>query len=198
MKLPTEYYLNEDVLWLAKDLLGKVIYTNIGGEITGAIITETEAYAGISDKASHAYGGKRTNRTETMYMPGGVAYVYLCYGMYHLFNVVTGTKNMPHAVLIRAVYPYENDSLIFKRRKAKSFNKNLLNGPGKLTIALGITKNHDKTDLTGNIIWIEDKKITVPDNKIKITPRIGVDYAGEDAKLPYRFVIDDYSIFSAL
>ena len=198
MKLTKAYYLNEDVLSIAKDLIGKVLYTKRDGEITAGIITETEAYAGESDKASHAYGGRRTERTETMYKEGGVAYVYLCYGMYHLFNVVTGAKDEPHAVLVRAVYPYENEALILNRRKAKKFHKNLLNGPGKLTLGLGISKNDNNTDLTGNKIWIEDKNIYIPEDKIKITPRIGIDYAGEDAKLPYRFLVDDYSIFSEL
>tara|TARA_Y100000589_G_scaffold291166_1_gene294466 strand:- start:74132 stop:74728 length:597 start_codon:yes stop_codon:yes gene_type:complete len=198
MKLTKAYYLNEDVLSIAKDLIGKVLYTKRDGEITAGIITETEAYAGESDKASHAYGGRRTERTETMYKEGGVAYVYLCYGMYHLFNVVTGAKDVPHAVLVRAVYPYENEALILNRRKAKKFHKNLLNGPGKLTLGLGISKNDNNTDLTGNKIWIEDKNIYIPEDKIKITPRIGIDYAGEDAKLPYRFLVDDYSIFSEL
>ena len=105
---------------------------------------------------------------------------------------------MPHAVLVRAVYPYENEALILNRRKAKKFHKNLLNGPGKLTLGLGISKNDNNTDLTGNKIWIEDKNIYIPEDKIKITPRIGIDYAGEDAKLPYRFLVDDYSIFSEL
>ncbi len=198
MKLPVDYYVNEDVLFLARDLIGKVLYTSVDNKICGAIITETEAYAGETDRASHAYGGRRTARTETMYKQGGVAYVYLCYGMYHLFNVVTNKAGVPHAVLIRAVFPYHNTAVILQRRKAKKWHKNLLNGPGKLTLGIGISVKDNATDLTGNKIWIEDKGINVPEDKIRITPRIGVDYAGSDAQLPYRFVVEDYSIFSEL
>ena len=194
MKLPQNYYLNPDVVALAKDLIGKILYANINGEISAGIITETEAYEGITDKASHAYNNKRTPRTETMYCKGGVSYVYLIYGMYHLFNVVTNQKDVPHAVLIRAIYPYKNLPLILKRRQAKKWHKNLLNGPGKLTIGLGINQQHNGLNLTQNKIWIEDKNIKIPQSKIKTTPRIGIDYAEEDALLPYRFVVEDYHI----
>ncbi len=198
MKLPVAYYENEDVLFVARDLIGKVLYTQDDAGISGAVITETEAYAGETDRASHAYGGRRTARTETMYKQGGVAYVYLCYGMYHLFNVVTHKAGVPHAVLIRAVFPYQNKDLILQRRKTNKWHKNLLNGPGKLTLGMGISVKDNATDLTGNRIWIEDRGIQVPDNAIQVTPRIGVDYAGSDAQLPYRFVVEDYSIFSEL
>ncbi len=191
MKLSREYYLQENVVHLAKDLLGKVLFTEINGQRCAGIITETEAYEGITDKASHAYNNKRTKRTEIMYREGGVSYVYLIYGMYHLFNVVTNIKDIPHAVLIRAIYPYENERLIFKRRRTQKYHRNLLNGPGKLTIGLGINQNFNGEDLTENKIWIEDKGITFTDNEIEITPRIGIDYAEEDALLPYRFVVNN-------
>ena len=190
MKLPKSYYQNPDVVFLAKDLLGKVLFTQVDGQTTAGIITETEAYAGITDKASHAYRNKRTPRTETMYMEGGNAYVYLIYGMYHLFNVVTNKKDIPHAVLIRAVKPYENEELILKRRGTAKYHKKLLNGPGKLSKGLGIDQTFNRVDLQGAKIWIEDKGIKFPENSIKITPRIGIDYAEEDALLPYRFVVE--------
>src|SRR4051812_21670161 len=104
-KLKASYYANTDVVFLAKDLIGKTLCTRINNKLTCGIITETEAYAGIIDKASHAYGGRRTNRTETMYSKGGVSYVYLCYGIHRLFNIVTNTVDVPHAILIRAIYP---------------------------------------------------------------------------------------------
>jgi len=195
MKLPKTYYLNDDVLFLAKDLIGKVLYTNINGVTTAGVITETEAYKGISDKASHAYNNRRTTRTETMFAEGGVSYVYLIYGMYHLFNVVTNKKGVPDAVLIRAIIPFENEKQILNRRNAKKYHKNLLNGPGKLTIGLGISKKHNNVDLTSNQIWIEDQQIKIDECKIKTTPRIGVDYAQEDALLSYRFVAEDYNSF---
>jgi DNA-3-methyladenine glycosylase len=190
MKLPKAYYQNSDVLCLAKDLLGKVLYTQIDGQQSAGVITETEAYQGITDKASHAYGNKRTPRTETMYMDGGNAYVYLIYGMYHLFNVVTNKKDIPHAVLIRAIKPYINEELILKRRGVAKYHKNLLNGPGKLSKGLGIDQSFNKADLQGSKVWIEDQGIFFPENTIKSTPRIGIDYAEEDAFLPYRFVVE--------
>jgi DNA-3-methyladenine glycosylase len=189
MKLPKTYYQNPDVLFIGKDLLGKVLFTQIDGQIAGGIITETEAYAGITDKASHAYNNKRTPRTETMYMDGGIAYVYLIYGMYHLFNVVTNQKDIPHAVLIRAIKPYKNENLILKRRGASKYHKKLLNGPGKVSKGLGIDQSFNKADLQGTKVWIEDKGIILPKNTIQTTPRIGIDYAEEDALLPYRFVV---------
>src|SRR5688572_7863163 len=103
MKLKRDFYTREDVVLVAKELLGKVLCTKWNGKTTSGIITETEAYEGITDRASHAYRGRRTERTEIMYSEGGTAYVYLCYGMHHLFNVVTNKKDIPHAVLIRAV-----------------------------------------------------------------------------------------------
>ncbi|MCG3167106.1 MAG: putative 3-methyladenine DNA glycosylase [Bacteroidia bacterium] len=191
-KLPKDFYLQDDVVSLSKQLLGKVLFTREGKTITAGIITETEAYAGITDKASHAYGGRRTQRTETMYAEGGVSYVYLCYGMYSLFNVVTNEKDIPHAVLVRAIQPFEGINKILERRKSDKLKKGLTTGPGKVSIALGINfRSHNAQKLSGNKIWIEDRKISFPENKIFSGPRIGVDYAGEDAKLPYRFWINE-------
>lgn len=188
MKLSQDYYLQSDVVAVAKDLLGKVLFTCINGKVCGGIITETEAYAGVTDKASHAYNNRRTNRTETMYAEGGVAYVYLCYGMYHLFNVVTHNKDIPHAVLIRAIYPYHNEALILQRRGKEKWSKQLLNGPGKLSTGLGINQYFNGKSLLGNEIWLEDKDLKIDASHIQASPRIGVDYAEEDALLPYRFV----------
>jgi DNA-3-methyladenine glycosylase len=188
VKLSRDFYLQHDVVALARKLIGKVLFTYIDGRLTAGIITETEAYAGEVDKASHAFGGRRTNRTETMYSQGGTGYVYLCYGIHHLFNVVTNVEGVPHAVLIRGVKPLEGIDIIRKRRKFPKNDKILAAGPGTVSQALGILTKHDKTDLTGDVIWIEDHSIAVPDKKVKITPRIGIDYAGEDAKLPYRFL----------
>ncbi len=191
-KLSRDYYLSGDTLHLAKNLLGKILFTSKNGDTTGVIITETEAYLGIEDRASHAYNNRRTQRTETMYMQGGTVYVYLCYGIHSLFNIVTGPKNIPHAILIRGGYPYHNKNLILSRRNSSKYHKNLLNGPGKLTSALAITLEDDKTDLITGSIWIEDQGIEISPEDIKITPRIGVDYAGKDALLPYRFVVEEH------
>lgn len=191
VKLPREFYLQADVVALARQLIGKVLYTQIDGIATAGIITETEAYAGATDKASHAYGERRTKRTETMYAQGGTGYVYLCYGIHHLFNVVTNVEGIPHAVLVRGVKPLEGIDFMRERRNFPKNEKLMAAGPGTVSQALGIKTIHDKTNLLSNTIWIEDHSIIVPDYKINITPRIGVDYAGEDAKLPYRFLVTD-------
>ncbi|MGZ3863533.1 MAG: DNA-3-methyladenine glycosylase [Bacteroidia bacterium] len=187
-KLKRGYYLQEDVVLVAQDLLGKVIYTRIKDQVVSAIITETEAYAGVTDRASHAFGGRRTARNEIMYGKGGMAYVYLCYGIHHLFNVVTNDEDTPHAVLIRAVKPLEGIETILKRRKQNILAKNTSGGPGTVSQALGITTALNGTDLTGKTIWLQDEGIKVVKNEIITGPRIGVDYAREDAKLPYRFI----------
>ncbi|QDW25291.1 DNA-3-methyladenine glycosylase [Pedobacter sp. KBS0701] len=189
MKLKPEYYLNEDVVGLAKDLLGKVLYTKIGNEITAGIIVETEAYFGIKDKASHAYGGRRTNRTETMYGEGGIAYVYLCYGMHHLFNVVTSVENDPHAVLIRGIEPLIGIEIIEERRNMPHTKGAISAGPGSAAKALGIDKTFNAKNLSGNDIWIEDHGIKYNEEDIAATPRVGIAYAKEHALLPWRFFI---------
>lgn len=193
-KISQEYYLNENVVELSKDLIGKVLFTKFEGKTTAGIITETEAYAGINDKASHAYGGKRTQRNKVMYHRGGKAYVYLCYGLHHLFNIVTNAEDIPHAVLIRAIYPIIGEQEILKRRKATKFNKNLTAGPGKVSQALGIQIKHNGLVLSGNQIWLEDQGISFNKKLINAGTRIGVEYAKEDALLPYRFWINHSDI----
>lgn len=193
MILPRSYYSHPDPVFLAKDLLGKLLCTRIDGVLTKGIICETEAYCGVTDKASHAYGDLKSNRTKTMYEAGGIAYVYLCYGIHHLVNVVTNVKGIPHAVLIRGIKPYEGIDTIKVRRGVKKFDDKSVIGPGKVSQALGIKTLHDAEPLDKKLIWIEDAGIKVPKKLISIGPRIGVDYAGEDAKLPYRFWINDLS-----
>jgi DNA-3-methyladenine glycosylase len=191
-KLSASYYANSDVVFLAKDLIGKTICTRINNKLTGGIITETEAYAGVSDRASHAYGGRRTNRTRTMYGSGGVSYVYLCYGIHRLFNIVTNSQDIPHAVLVRAIYPTKGVEEMIKRRGVK-FSEKLCNGPGKVSQALGIDLIHNNVPLNGKTIWLQDDHVNINENDIQEGPRIGIDYAGEDAKLPYRFWITNYN-----
>lgn len=186
-KLTSHFYQNPNVVFLAKSLLGKVLCTRIKGQYTSGIITETEAYSGNNDKASHAYNGKRTKRNESMYLEGGHAYVYLCYGIHHLFNVVTGPKDQADAVLIRAITPMEGKDIILARRKQNKLKPSLCKGPGKVSQALGISLVEDRLKLDGNSIWIEDQKIVVPKSQVQISKRIGIDYAGEDANLLWRF-----------
>ncbi|WP_160137835.1 DNA-3-methyladenine glycosylase [Chryseobacterium sp. c4a] len=189
MKLPLSYYSNQDVLFLAQDLLGKVLFTKINGEITAGIIVETEAYNGISDKASHAYGGRRTDRTETLYSHGGVSYVYLCYGIHHLFNVVTSVEDEPHAVLVRAIEPLIGTEIMEYRRNMPASKAAISSGPGSAAKALGIDRSFNKKDLRGHEIWIEDHGIQYPVDSIIAGSRIGVAYAKEDALLPWRFFV---------
>lgn len=163
-----------------------MVATSIDGVLTKAIISETEAYAGVSDRASHAYGGRRTKRTEPMFGAGGIAYVYLCYGIHHLFNVVTAMEGTPHAVLVRGGKPLEGVDAMLDRRNRKTVDARLMSGPGTFSQALGIRTEMTGTDLGGNRIWIEDHGIEAAE--VTTGPRVGVDYAGKDAKRPYRFI----------
>lgn len=189
MKLKKQFYLQDDVVSLARRFIGMVLVTKFEGLKTSGIITETEAYNGINDRASHAYGGRRTARTEIMFSEGGYAYIYLCYGIHSLFNIVTGPEGLPQAILIRAIRPLDGIEVMQMRRNMKYPSKNFSNGPGTVSIAMGMHYKDTGLSLTGNKIWIEDRGIFIPKDKIQVTPRIGVDYAKEDAKLPWRFVI---------
>lgn len=189
MKLPESYYHNPDVVALSRDLIGKYLFTFIAGELTGGYIVETEAYAGVTDKASHSFGGRMTPRTQTMYMQGGVAYVYLCYGIHEMFNVVTSAEGEPHAILIRAVQPVVGLDIIMYRRNMEILKPNITKGPGSVAKALGISRKINALTLQSDTIWIEDRGLTFPDTEVAAGPRIGVGYAGEDALLPYRFYV---------
>jgi DNA-3-methyladenine glycosylase len=191
LKLPFSYYQNQDVIFLAKDLLGKVLFTEIDDKITAGVIVETEAYFGVLDKASHAYGGRRTDRTEILYHEGGISYVYLCYGIHHLFNIVTSVKDEPHAVLVRAVEPLEGKEIMELRRNMPFTKAAISSGPGSAAKALGIDRSFNKKDLSGEEIWIEDHGIRYTQDQIVSTPRVGVAYAQEDALLPWRFFVKD-------
>lgn len=186
-KLPRSFYLRDDVVAISRELLGMVVCTDIDGRRTAAIITETEAYAGPGDRASHAYGHRRTRRTEPMYGPGGTAYVYLCYGMHHLFNVVTNVSGVPHAVLVRAGEVQSGLATMLERRGKASQDRTLLAGPGSLARALGITTDLTGSSLVNGPIRIEDHGLHVDPDRVTVGPRVGVDYAGEDAGRPYRF-----------
>ena len=189
MKLPESYYLNQDVLHLSKDLLGKYLFTCIDGITTGGYIVETEAYNGIIDKASHSYGNKITPRTKTMFMQGGISYVYLCYGIHEMFNVVTSVEGQPHAILIRAIHPTEGLEVMLYRRKMLNLKPNITMGPGSVAKALGISRTINAVSLQSDVLWIEDRGLSFPDKAIAAVPRVGVDYAGNDALLPYRFYV---------
>lgn len=192
-RLGPAFYRHEDVVAVSKALLGKYLVTSFGQERTAGRIVETEAYRGPDDKACHAYNNRCTDRTRVMFAPGGRAYVYLCYGIHHLFNVVTGSEGMPHAVLIRAIEPVENIDRMLERRGLRQLTSKLTAGPGVLTQALGITTQHTGMDLTApqSKIWIEDRGKEAPEQQIIASPRVGVAYAGECALWPWRFRIRD-------
>jgi len=190
MKLPREFYTRPDVLEVARDLLGKkLVVPRRNGIRVAGIIVETEAYRGPEDRASHAYGGRRTNRTETMYGIGGTAYVYFVYGMYNQFNVVTNVENIPHAVLVRALEPVEGLDIMRRRRKGRS-EYELTSGPGRLCIAMGIDRGLDKADLLGERVWIEEG-VSISPRDIARGPRIGIDYAEKWVTRPWRFWVKD-------
>lgn len=192
--LSKTYFENDDVVFLAKDLIGKQLTTHINGVITSGIITETEAYAGQGDKACHAHLGRFTKRTKVMYESGGIAYVYLCYGIHHLFNIVTNTKGNADAILVRAIEPTLGIDIMQERRGKSKVDKTLTSGPGNISKALGISKSHNTQSVTSDNIWIDD--IGYKPSNIKETTRIGIDYAGEDAALPWRFYDKDSKFVS--
>lgn len=188
-KLPKSFYQSTDVVSLSRQLIGKKLVTRFDGQRTAGLIVETEAYLGPIDRASHAYGMKRTPRTEVMYGEGGLVYVYLCYGIHYLFNVVVSPRDLPHAILVRALEPVEGIDVMLRRAGKPRLNYTLTGGPGTLTRALGLTTAHTGWGLTGSSpIWIEDTGIAVPEGQILAATRVGVAYAGKDALLPYRFL----------
>jgi DNA-3-methyladenine glycosylase len=186
------------VLLITEELIGKFLVTNIDGMLTSGMIVEAEAYNGVVDKASHAYNDRRTKRNEIMYADGGFAYVYLCYGIHHMFNVVTNQKDIPHAILIRAVVPMDGIETILKRRNQETITNKTSNGPGTASTSLGIKTLHSGISLSDNVIWLEDRSITFKKKEILKSPRIGVDYAGKDALLPYRYRLDENIISDLL
>ena len=189
MKLEESFYLRDDVVRIAKDLLGKVLVTKVGKKITAGIIVETEAYS-YKEKGCHAYNSRMTKRNRVMFKGGGHAYVYLCYGIHHLFNVVTNVEGKADAVLIRALQPAVGEQHIVQRMNRISIKKTT-SGPGKLAKALGIDLALNGDYLLNDKIWIEDQGIKILKRAIVASPRIGIDYAGEDAELPWRFTIKE-------
>ena len=188
MVLTESYYQRSDVVKIARELLGKVLFTKVDGLITGGIIVETEAYS-WKERGCHAFGAKKTNRNEIMFAKGGFAYVYLCYGMYNLFNVVTNREGVADAVLIRALEPLEGvDIMALRRGKLKQVTQ-LTSGPGKLTKAMGIDRKLNGKFLLDDEVWLEDRGIRITPRSIDASPRIGIDYAGDDALLPWRFTV---------
>ena len=189
MKLPLSFYHSDDVVNISKQLLGKYLYTYIEGAITGGYIVETEAYNGVIDRASHAFGNRLTPRTKTMFEQGGIAYVYLCYGIHEMFNVVASVEGDPRAVLIRAVHPTEGLEVMLYRRNMLTVKSNITSGPGSVAQAFGINRKINEISLQSDTLWLEDRGLSFADEQIAAVPRVGVAYAKEDALLPYRFYV---------
>jgi DNA-3-methyladenine glycosylase len=190
MKLPREFYTRSDVLEVARDLLGKtLVVPGRNGSRTAGLIVETEAYRGPEDRASHAWNGRRTQRTETMFGLGGTAYVYFVYGMYNQFNVVTNVEDVPHAVLVRALEPVAGLEVMRRRRRGRS-EREWTSGPGRLCLAMAIDRRLDKADLLGDRVWIEEG-ISILPRQIARGPRIGIDYAEKWVTKPWRFWVRD-------
>lgn len=187
--LPVSFFTRPDVAIIAKELLGKCLATNFDGNLTVLRIVESEAYYGIVDKASHAYNNRKTNRTKIMYEKGGVAYVYICYGIHAMFNIVTNIEDTPHAILIRAGEPLIGLAKMMERTCKKENDFSISRGPGNVCKALGIHTGHTGLSLINNEIYLYDDQIKFRENEIGISPRIGVEYSGDAALLPYRFYI---------
>lgn len=196
MKMLGREFYNRDSIIVAKELLGKVLVHEIEGQKISAKIVESEAYMGIEDKAAHSYGRKRTPRVEVMYGGPGFSYVFLVYGMYYCFNIVTREEGIPQAVLIRAVEPIGGFDLMAENRYKKSYNQlnksqilGLTNGPGKLCKALLIDKSLNGEDLCGSKLYVEEGK----NEKFSIVSakRVGIDYAEEAKDYLWRFYIEN-------
>lgn len=192
MKVPPEFYVSNDVVSLSKLVLGMYLFTNINGIITGGKIVETEAYCGAIDRGSHAYKNRNTPRTRILFENGGFSYVYLCYGIHYLCNLLTGDQDRPHAVLIRGLEPVTGLSLMLKRRNFSTLTPALTAGPGSLATALGIKKEHNALSLFGNTIWLEEPDESKPkDEEILASPRVGMNFDGPWHTAPLRFSISN-------
>jgi len=189
MVLPISFFEGTEVNLIAKELLGKVLVTCIEGHETAGIIVETEAYAGVTDRASHAWNGRRTASTEVMYASGGHAYVYLCYGIHYLFNIVTNVADVPHAILIRALEPLDGIETMLQRRGFTGLKPALTAGPGAMSRAMGIGMSQNGVLLHEGSVWVEDRGLPVGEQELIATTRVGVAYADADALLPFRYLI---------
>ena len=188
-------FYQQDALAVAQGLLGARLCTLVGDAFSAGVIVETEAYLGVIDKAAHAFGGRRTARTEVQYGPGGHAYISLVYGLHWQFNVVCAPVGEPHAVLIRALAPTDGIDFMRQRRHRNGL-RDLASGPGKLCAALAISGDFYGIDLCGETVWIEPPASPVEENQIAQTPRIGIDYAEEFVDKPWRFCVKESPFLS--
>lgn len=198
-RLSHDFFLHTDVVQICKSLIGKVLVSTIDDLYTSGIIVEAEAYRGPDDKACHAFNHRRTPRTEVLYKDGGHAYIYICYGIHHLFNIVTAPREMAHAVLIRALEPLEGKDIMMKRRNMISMEPKITRGPGALSVAMGFNANLSGMNMNSkeSKIYIEDRRLVYTDEHVKSGTRIGVENAGVSALLPWRFWVKGNKYVSA-
>ena len=189
-KLPLSFYL-DDTVSVARALLGCLLWRRINNELLCARIVETEAYLGANDLASHARRGLRSARNASMYLEGGHAYVYFTYGMHWCMNVVTQEADIAEAVLLRGAEPVHGVESMRKRRPAAKRDRDLMNGPGKLCAALGIDRALDGVSLRSDELFLTGRDISVADSDIAVSPRIGIDNAGEAMHWPLRFYLHE-------
>ncbi|HEY0897145.1 MAG TPA: DNA-3-methyladenine glycosylase [Sphingobacteriaceae bacterium] len=194
--LPPGYYLNEDVVGVARDLIGKFLFVRTEGVLTGGIIVETEAYRGPDDTGAHSYNHRRTARNDIMYSAGGVVYMYICYGIHDMLNIVTGPAHCAHAILIRAIQPTVGLDVMRERRKVRHEDPRLCRGPGALAKALALKKVHNGSSLQGPEIWIEDQGPAIPEDTIIAGPRIGLNIPEPYKSIPWRFYVRGSSFVS--
>lgn len=189
MKVPLSFFQDDDVVSLSSQLVGMHLYTRIDGQLAGGIIVETEAYRGPEDRGSHAYNHRRTARNDVMYSKGGVVYMYICYGIHDMLNIVTGREGDSHAILIRAIEPTTGLEVMRLRRGFVNDDKRLCRGPGALAKALGLGKIHNGASLDGDTVWVEDRGLQLSSDKIVARPRIGLNIDEPYKSIPWRFYI---------
>lgn len=190
-KLPRSFYLH-DTVTVARELLGCVLWRRLEhGELLAARIVETEAYLGANDMASHARRGLRSERNASMYLEGGHAYVYFTYGMHWCLNVVTQEQDIAEAVLLRGAEPLRGIELMRERRPKAKKDYELMNGPGKICMAMDIDRRLDGESLRGEVLWLSprDSQWNYGVEDIAVSPRIGIDNSGDAAAWPLRFFI---------
>jgi DNA-3-methyladenine glycosylase len=189
VKLPLSFYERDDVVVITRDLIGKILVTNFDSKLTAGRIVEAEAYNGPFDKAAHSYNNRKTKRTEVMFQKGGVAYIYLCYGIHQMFNIVTGAEGVPSAVLIRAIEPMAGIGVMLERSRKTVARFDLTRGPGNVAKAMGFHTSQNGLSLQHETLFVADDNIEYNQTDVLATTRVGVDYAAEDALLPYRFLV---------
>ncbi|MDB5236287.1 MAG: DNA-3-methyladenine glycosylase [Hymenobacter sp.] len=190
LKLPAAFFQRPDVLAIARDLLGKHLYTNVGGIITAGRVVETEAYRHEGDQSLTLHLQRRRHQAQGLHVPGGHAYIYTVYNRYALFNIATHDAEHPDAVLIRAVEPYVGVAEMLRRRGVPAPTRALTAGPGVMSQALGITPALTGLPVTGEVLWFENHGESIAGSDIVASARVGLEYAGvEAAGLPWRFRI---------